>query len=107
MDRGRHSEKFTGGAGLAQSGLQPFGVLDGPFEGQARDRLMKILLAIFGCVVAIAAVLFRHELREAFSRSIWRGVFLSAALVLAALPFALLLSMAVPFMATESAIIRP
>ncbi len=68
---------------------------------------MAILLGIFGCVVAIAAILFRHQLREAFSRDIWRGVFLSAVLVVAALPFALLLSMAVPFMATESAIIRP
>jgi hypothetical protein len=68
---------------------------------------MQILLAIFGCVIAIATFIFRHQLREAFSRNIWRGVFLSTVLVLAALPFALLLSMAVPFIATESAIIRP
>lgn len=75
--------------------------------GRQEDLLMEILLTIFGSVVAVAAFLFRHELREAFSRNNWRGVFLSAVVVLAALPFALLLSMAVPFMATESAIIRP
>ena len=67
---------------------------------------MAILLAIFGGVVAIAAFLARHNLREAFSRSIWRGLLLSALVIMSASGIALLLSLAVPFMATESAVIR-